>query len=231
MRFHDLLDDNLYEIINKSNYPTIRKLCTANKNILSLCRTNPLIRNIIKQKKLNAIEKTDGFLENFEAQYGYFKQEKAPNIKSQDFLLYLRYNLTINGINTFLKEVVDTNDSEILDELINRGLNPSEHNNKLITEASENGHIIIVDRLLEDSRVDPTAFNNFPLQFAVIFGHLHVVNRLLQDPRVDPTANKNAVIQYASNQNKVNIVQRLLEDKRVWNSLTSGEKEKYLKQK
>ena len=61
--------------------------------------------------------------------------------------------------------------------------------------ASENGHLHIVDRLLQDSRVDPSDRNNCAIGWASLKGHLHIVERLLQDPRVDPSDLNNDAIQ------------------------------------
>ena len=70
------------------------------------------------------------------------------------------------------------------------GLDPSADDNYAIRAASENGHIAVVDRLLQDGRVDPSADDNHAIRMASHCGHIAVVDRLLQDGtgRVDPSA-------------------------------------------
>jgi hypothetical protein len=47
------------------------------------------------------------------------------------------------------------------------------------------GHLAVVDLLLQDARVDPSANNNDAVRRAVENGHIAVVDRLLEDDRVD----------------------------------------------
>ena len=54
--------------------------------------------------------------------------------------------------------------------------------------ACEEGHIEVIERLLQDERVDPAADDNFAIRAASENGHVVVVARLLQDKRVDPSA-------------------------------------------
>ena len=57
--------------------------------------------------------------------------------------------------------------------------------------AALNGHLKVVNRLLQDERVDPSDRNNEAIQWAAHNGHLDVVKRLLQDLRVNPGARDN----------------------------------------
>jgi hypothetical protein len=54
--------------------------------------------------------------------------------------------------------------------------------------AARNGHLAIVERLLQDDRVDPSAEDNYAVRMAAENGHLAVVDRLLEDDRVDVAA-------------------------------------------
>jgi hypothetical protein len=89
------------------------------------------------------------------------------------------------------------------------------NNNKAICWAAADGRLEIVNKLLQDPRVDPGARNNLAIEFAADYGHLAVVNRLLQDPRVDPGRHYSATIRWASLHGHLAIVNRLLEDPRV----------------
>jgi ankyrin repeat protein len=82
-------------------------------------------------------------------------------------------------------------------------------------EASENGHIAIVDRLLQESLVDPSVRNNVSIQKASENGHIAVVERLLQEPSVDPFTNLNYAFRMACKNGNVEIVDILLQDDRV----------------
>lgn len=53
--------------------------------------------------------------------------------------------------------------------------------------ASQNGRLDMVNRLLQDPRVDPSAQDNKAILEASRNGFIGVVNRLLQDSRVHPS--------------------------------------------
>jgi hypothetical protein len=88
-------------------------------------------------------------------------------------------------------------------------------NNYAVRLAAENGQLAIVDRLLQDKRVDPSADNNYAVRLAAENGHLAVVDRLLQDKRVDPSANANWAVRFAAEFGHLAVVDRLLKDDRV----------------
>jgi surface antigen len=77
------------------------------------------------------------------------------------------------------------------------------------------GHLAVVERLLLDSRVDPSDRNNLAILRAAENGHLAVVERLLQDQRVDPSAENNLAVLRAAHNGHLAVVERLLQDKRV----------------
>ena len=85
----------------------------------------------------------------------------------------------------------------------------------LLRCAVETGNRAIVDRLLRDDRVDPTANHNAAIGLAAERGHLAVVESLLQDTRVDPTAVDNYALRHAVTFGQVAVVDRLLRDARV----------------
>jgi hypothetical protein len=87
--------------------------------------------------------------------------------------------------------------------------------NEAFILAAKTGDITVVERLLQDLRVDPSAHNNFAIWMAACGGHLKVVERLLQDLRVDPSARDNYAILLAAENGHLAVVERLLQDKRV----------------
>ena len=83
----------------------------------------------------------------------------------------------------------------------------------------EYGYVNIVERLLEDKRVDPSANDNYAIQLASSNGYLQVVERLLEDKRVEPSADDNYAIKLAFLHRHLYVVERLLEDERVRNTI------------
>jgi hypothetical protein len=78
-----------------------------------------------------------------------------------------------------------------------------------------NGHLVVVDRLLRDERVDPSADDNCAIGWASSNGHIAVVERLLQDRRIDPSATDNYAVGWAASNGHLAVVERLLQDERV----------------
>jgi ankyrin repeat protein len=64
--------------------------------------------------------------------------------------------------------------------------------------AAEKGHLDVVERLLNDNRVNPVDDGNFAIIWAADKGHLDVVERLLKDKRVDPSTVNNHAIEWAA---------------------------------
>ena len=91
---------------------------------------------------------------------------------------------------------------------------------KTCINASDNGHVKVVELLLNDPRVDPSNYNNTAIRWASFEGRVKVVELLLNDPRVDPSANNNFAIRYASHKGYAKVVELLLNHPRVsstWN--------------
>jgi hypothetical protein len=92
---------------------------------------------------------------------------------------------------------------------------PSAGDNLAMRLAAKNGHLAVVERLLQDQRVDPSALDSHAVRQAACYGHFAVVERLLRDVRVDPSARDNYAVRSAVENGHVAIVDRLLEDDRV----------------
>ena len=118
------------------------------------------------------------------------------NHKLLDYILRVHDNkLQISEITAGIKLTCDPYIKKRLESLTN--LQCSECS-ETIQEASKNGHIQVVERLLQDPRVDPSAGNNYAIRMASHRDHIHVVERLLQDPRVDPSAGDNQAYCHAN---------------------------------
>jgi hypothetical protein len=102
--------------------------------------------------------------------------------------------------------------------LVNTSIDPSILDNKAIQVATENGNFLIIDRLLEDQRVDPNqglrslakADDNIDPNV-----RMAILDRLLEDPRTDPSLGDNYAIIFASRCGIIKLVDRLLQDHRV----------------
>lgn len=119
----------------------------------------------------------------------------------------------MTGIRTSLPTAIDTQNLEMLDQLIRDGIDPSINHNHAIIQSSEIGNVSIVDRLLLDPRVNPSGWR--PISYAAKNGHLAVVARLLRDPRVNPSAKFNAALSEAAENGHLEVVELLLQDSRV----------------
>ena len=84
-----------------------------------------------------------------------------------------------------------------------------------VRAAAYNGDLAIVEQLLQDARVDPSADDNFAVRWAARNGHLTIVQRLLQDERVDPSARDNFAVRWAAENGHLAVVERLMQDERV----------------
>lgn len=83
-----------------------------------------------------------------------------------------------------LAEASRVGNVDVVNELLDRNLSFQDDGAFAVELASLNGHESVLDRLLQDKRIDPTFNRNTPLWLAVERGHLHIVKRLLQDERV-----------------------------------------------
>ena len=192
----------LYEYISQLDYPSIRNLCISDKGISHLCSTNADIQKVVMKRKIE--HRTDFLL----------SQSTPENVL---------YYASIYG------------DIDTVDDLLNRGVDPNievtdqDGNNtfSLFVWAIKTGNIKVIDRLLQDDRIDPSADDNSAIKWASTLGHLDVVNRLLQDSKVDPSASWNYSIMWADVNEHPDVVRRLLQDSRVRQSLVPQELKEY----
>ncbi|KAJ3020587.1 UNVERIFIED_CONTAM: hypothetical protein HDU68_010111 [Siphonaria sp. JEL0065] len=88
--------------------------------------------------------------------------------------------------------------------------------NEEILSFADYGHLEILDMLLVDGRVDPSADGNRTVRSAAANDRVNVVARLLQDPRVDASGDNNQALANACGvQGNLELVQILLQDERV----------------
>ena len=106
------------------------------------------------------------------------------------------------------REAVDQENVERVDLLIRLGVDPSGDDNYAITVAHD--CLPLVERLLQDRRVDPSAYNNHAIRMASLFGNTCVVNRLLQDERVDPSVHNYWPVREAVAKGHLSVVEQLL---------------------
>eukprot|EP01118_Nematostelium_gracile_P013553 TRINITY_DN5137_c0_g1_i1.p1 TRINITY_DN5137_c0_g1~~TRINITY_DN5137_c0_g1_i1.p1 ORF type:complete len:191 (-),score=35.77 TRINITY_DN5137_c0_g1_i1:21-593(-) len=90
-----------------------------------------------------------------------------------------------------------------------------EEENYAFEIAIRRNRLQILNRMLEDSRVDPSIKDNYAIRLACSEGSLDIADRLLQDDRVHPSVRGNQALLLAIEGDYVDVVRRLLEDKRI----------------
>lgn len=81
--------------------------------------------------------------------------------------------------------------------------------------AAENGHVEVVQVLLQDGRVDPAADESVSLWRSALMGRFDVVETLLRDRRADPAARDNWAVRGAAHNGFTEATRLLLKDVRV----------------
>lgn len=143
-----------------------------------------------------------------------------------------------------LTEAIENGHVEIANRILDDPrTDPSADNNSALLKASEKGYCKLVDRLLTDSRlkfdkslsprlllsknpevvqrllqedrIDPSINNNSAIKRASEYGYPATVAMLLQDSRVDPSVSDNYAIQWAARNGHLEVVNLLLKDRRV----------------
>ena len=111
-----------------------------------------------------------------------------------------------------LKDACRIGDVEVVDRLLRDGVDPSFGRNVAIGIAAALGHVAVVSRLMQDSRVEPADYSNWSIVVASLHGHLDVVDRLLTDARVvTPPNSCNSAFAWALQQGHHQVAERLLE--------------------
>jgi hypothetical protein len=104
-------------------------------------------------------------------------------------------------------------DLAAVNRLLDNHADPSVLNNLAIISASKNGHLAVVNRLLEDIRVDPSDQHNQAIIDAVKNNHVEVVERLLKpdaiENGVNPSDHNNYAYRYAKLSNYINMMSLL----------------------
>ena len=177
----------LYEYLSRLDYPSIRGLCGTETKIESLCRTDPKIKNLINKKRI---------------------QHKVEYLLSQSDPQNVLYYAVIYG------------DVDTVDELLKRGVDPNfsiiEHEGtlelSLFKWALRSGHVSVIDRLLQDDRIDPTVDDNSAIRNAIVDGNLDIMKSLFRNPKVKKSFSVNEAISIASYNGKIDVLNDLLQD-------------------
>jgi ankyrin repeat protein len=136
-------------------------------------------------------------------------------LQSEYTMIHDKNLLVRNNKKKIFEFAIEHGYDNIIHVLLKLNVDPSADNNFAIGLASANGHIAVVQLLLNDKRVDPSADDNYAIRRASANGHIAVVQILLNDKRVDPSTHRNHAIQLASAKGNTAVVQLLLNDKRV----------------
>jgi ankyrin repeat protein len=78
-----------------------------------------------------------------------------------------------------------TGNVELVNSYLENGYDPCEYSNSAIRIANEKGCIAVVDRLLQDKRINTSNIVNTALYRACNYGHIAIVDLLLQNKLVN----------------------------------------------
>ena len=98
------------------------------------------------------------------------------------FPVFLDVMFNEKTYNDVFSNACTTGNIEIVNLLLELDHDPSANDNYAIRYTLENGHIDVVDRLLQDKekRVDPSAIDNYAIRMASRNGHIAVVDYIKQ---------------------------------------------------
>jgi hypothetical protein len=89
------------------------------------------------------------------------------------------------------------------------------------------GHIEIIQKILNTTKINPAMSNNYPLRVASDNGYFEILKLLLTDKRVDPTVFNNQAIIIAYQKGYTNIILLLWKNKNVKELLKKEHNELY----
>jgi ankyrin repeat protein len=94
-------------------------------------------------------------------------------------------NIEIRGTVPLSYVCYKSDDSEMIQLLLEYGADPTFNASEALRMACFFGHTKIVKLLLRDGRADPTCFDNHAIKISLRNSNIDVVKALLQDGRVD----------------------------------------------
>lgn len=134
---------------------------------------------------------------------------KVPFKKCIHFITIKRNTITVRKFKFFLQK------KKHCKSLEHKWNDLTSVDNYAICFASKRDHHKVVQLLLKDARIDPSADSNSAVNMASENGYSEVVKLLLQHPKVDPSAMENKAIRKATENGHLEVVQLLLQDSRV----------------
>jgi ankyrin repeat protein len=135
-------------------------------------------------------------------------------------LLAFELDLSICTSKRLLEWSCCSGQTDIVERLLNRGIDPAFDENQLICLACFYGHLKIVVLLLRDKRVDPSATGNRPIYNACTQGHFEIARELLNHPAVGAQDNECAALKDACLEGHEQIVKLLLTQSHTKQQLT-----------
>lgn len=131
----------------------------------------PIFERILKDPRVDPSDRYD------------FPLKKAILKNNPEIVKILLKDQRVNPDKELFMLAVMLNEPEIINLLLDY-VKPNFDDNQAIITASFNGYTDIVDLLLKDETVDPTARNNLAITYASINNRIPIVKRLLNDKRV-----------------------------------------------
>ena len=227
----------LFETLRQLDYDQICKICGINREINEYCQDNLQIKLLLISKRTDklivehgneyntliyASQKGDLDIVNELLERGVDPNANIPNNLSDPLIVHRNMYQTCehpdyNGDHALI-EASRNGRLNIVNFMLERGVDPSIYNNLAIILASLNGHLDIINRLCEDQRVDSSDLQNIAVIFASSKSDVDpiyntIIMRLLDDPLVNPFTD-DTFMGNMSCPDDINLMKRLLSDPR-----------------
>jgi ankyrin repeat protein len=110
-----------------------------------------------------------------------------------DYILLKSKSIQEASINFAMRYSAENGHFRMVDILLNYGADPSTDNNYPIIAAATNKCTKVMEILLTDNRVDPSAMDNEALARCLHWKYSDIAYMLVNDPRFDPTRNTHLI--------------------------------------
>lgn len=190
------------------------------------CLPNELIFHVVKQlnddfNALNNLKNTSHYFRDLILNANIISDSHFINFKFISFLKSHDKSNFFNNIFSIYGRVISDLKFNFYDFISHKDINLVIKDNLAIQIACKYGYIEIVEKLLKDEKVDPTANNQYAVREASKKGHTEVVKLLLENNKVDPSVEYNDAIIQASKNGHEKVVMLLLKDSRIETSAES----------
>lgn len=229
--------NQLWETIKHLSDEEIRDLCISNREINRFCRENPLVQQLFRERReergridqrieneYRIYSNTGRKLEIASGKGDYEVVNRILEITQRDFERVLKL-LETDRIDSKVNEILQKKTEEMTlskeeqDLVKTVRINIKSYNLALV-RAADNCHVVIVNRLLKDPRVDINYNKGLPLQVAVRNNCVEVAKRLLNDPNLKW---ENGALLEAVREKNRNMIELILKSGRINPNFNNGQ--------